>query len=252
MCRNAIGLYDVQSKRRTIGLPLRQQKAGMNQSFQPDPIEQKIVDLLPLLVTLGRTRDASAIPESKLPNPWDFGVFWKKWDRVVEGWDAAQIADLIKGLTYFEKAYERGFGSVPPAASVFRVYSSRVDEKESDDLAEWVLANTVNEYTPYGTYNHRARSLAELQAREDARRTWKQATAAHERARSEDAKIQRRAQATERLPNAIRRKDAKAVAALVAKGADPDAVGANGQNAREIAKTLGVESWLSGEMTGGP
>lgn len=48
---------------------------------------------------------------------------------------------------------------------------------------------------------------------------------------------------SERLPNALRRKDAKAVAALIAKGADHDALRASGQSARTIAAELGVSGW---------
>jgi hypothetical protein len=223
----------------------------MNQPLQPRPLEQRIIDLLPLLVKLGRTKDPALIPESMLPNACDFGVLWQKWDRVVEGWEAAQVADLIKGLTYFEKVFNRGFGSVTPVAKVFHIYASLVDARVRDDLAEWVLANTVNEYSPYGTDNHGARNLAELLEKEEARFARKQATAVLEQARFEDARSQKSLQATERLPNALRRKDSKAVAALIAKGADADAVGDSGQSAREIAKEMGVESWLSGEATDG-
>ena len=218
----------------------------MKQPLQPDPMEHRIINLVPLLVKLGRTEDYSVIPESKRPNAWDFGVLWKKWDCVVEDWDAAQIADLIKGLTYFEKAYGRGFGSVPPVANVFRIYSARVGEKDRDDLAEWVLSNTVNDYCPYGTDNYGARSLAELKEKEESRAARKRATAGQERARLEEDRSQKSLQLTARLPNALRRKDAKAVAALLAKGADADAVGASGQSARAIAKELGIEAWLSG------
>ena len=221
----------------------------MSHPLQPDPMEQRIIDLVPLLLKLGRTEDPTVIPESKLPNAWDFGVLWQKWDRVVEDWDAVQIAELIKGLTYFEKVYRRGFGSVPPVANIFRIYSARVDEKDRDDLAEWVLANTVNDYCPYGTNNYGARSLAELKEKGEASAARKRATAGHERARFEDARNQKSLQATERLPNALLRKDAMAVAALLAKGAETDALGASGKSAREVAKDLGIEEWLSGKAT---
>lgn len=221
----------------------------MNQSIQPQPLEQKIIDLVLLLVKLGRTEDPHVFAESMLPNARDFGVLWKKWDRVVEGWEAAHVADLIRGLTLFEKVYNRGFGSVPPVANVFRIYASIVDVKDRDDLAEWVIANTVNEYAPYGTHNHGARSLAELKEKEDATFAQKRFTATREHARFENARTHKVLQATEKLPNALRRKDSKAVAALIAKGADADAKGSTGQSAREIAKELGVEAWLSAQAT---
>lgn len=217
----------------------------MNQPLPPNPVQKKIIDLVPLLVELGRTADRSVIANSPLPNSWDFGVLWKKWDRVVARWEAAQVADLIKGLTYFERMFDRGFGSVPPVANLFHIYAAMVEAVEQDRLADWVLRNTVNDYTPYGTSNHGARSLEELAKKEDARFARRQATAAHEQARFDEARRQRSIKATAFLPNALRRKDAKAFAALVAKGADADAVGPSGQSAREIARDLGVAAWLS-------
>ena len=99
----------------------------MNQLLSPNPVQQKILDLVPLLVELGRTADRSVIGDALLPNSWDFGVLWKQWDRVVGGWEAAQVADLIKGLTYFERMFERGFESVPPVANLFHMYASMAD-----------------------------------------------------------------------------------------------------------------------------
>ena len=221
----------------------------MNQPLQPDPSQQRIIDLVPLLVELGRTADRSVLADARLPNAWDFGVLWQQWDRVVSGWEAAQVADLIKGLTYFERMFDRGFGSVPPVANLFHIYASMVDTGERNRFADWVLANTVNDYSPFGTDNHGARSLEDLAKKTAARFAGKQATAAREQARFEDARIQRSMQATERLPNALRRKDAKAVAALLAKGADVDAVGPSGQTAREVARDLGVDALLSGDAT---
>lgn len=185
------------------------------------------------------------VPDHLLPSSWDFGVLWHQWDRVVDGWDATQIAELIKGLTYYERISDFGFGSVPLVANLFHIYAAMVGAVERDQLADWVLRNTVNDYAPYGTSNHGARSLEELYKMEVTLFARKQATAAREQARFDEARGQRGIKATERLPSALRRKDAKAVAALVANGADADAVGPSGQSAREIARDLGVAAWLS-------
>ncbi len=222
----------------------------MNQPKKRSSMEQRIIDLVPLLVELGRTADSSVIGDAEFPNSWDFGVLWKQWDRVVDGWEAAQVADLIKGLTYFERMFDRNFGSVPPVANLFHIYASMVDANERDQFADWVLRNTVNDYTPYGTSNHGARSLEELERKQDERFARKRANAASEQARFEDARSKRSEHATERLPNALRRRDAKAVAALIAKGANLDAVGPSGQSAREIARDLGVEAWLTVDAIG--
>jgi hypothetical protein len=222
----------------------------MNKFIISDPVEQRIIDLLPRLVELGRTADPSSIGDMRSPSFRDFGALWQKWDRVVSGWDAAQVAELIKGLTYFERMFDRGFGSVPPVANLFRIYAAMVDTNERDRIADWILRNTVNDYTPFGTSNHGARSLDELYKKEEARFARKQATASCEQERFEVTRSQRSMQATERLPNAIRRKDAKAVAALLAKGADADDVGPSGRSAREMARDLGVEVWLSIDASG--
>jgi hypothetical protein len=144
--------------------------------------------------------------------------------------------------------FDEGFGSVPPVANLYWIYASMVDSNERDQLADWILRNTVNDYTPYGTHNYGARSLEELKNKEEARSIRKQATAAREKARFEDAQSQKIARATERLPNALGRKDVNAVVALLAKGADPDVIGASGKSAREIAQEIGVEAWLSGNL----
>lgn len=47
----------------------------MNQPLQPDPSQQRIIDLVPLLAELGCTADRSVIADVLLPNTWDFGVF---------------------------------------------------------------------------------------------------------------------------------------------------------------------------------
>ncbi len=222
----------------------------MNLSSQSQSIKQQIIDLIPLLVKLGSTQDPIVIPESMVPNPWDFGVYWKQWDRVVAGWEAAKVADLIKGFTYLERNFNCRFGSVPPVANLFLVYSSLVEVSERDRLAEWVLVNTVNEYAPYGTHNHGARSLAELKEKQAARMTRSQAMDAQEQVQFETNRARKIQQATERLPNALRRKDAKAVAALIAKGADVDALSSSGQSARAIAEEMGIDSWLSADALG--
>lgn len=221
----------------------------MHQYTHLDSKAKKIVDLVPFLLQLGRTADPSVIPASQRLNSGDFGVLWQKWDSVIHGWAAIDIADLIKGLTHFEKAFKCGFGSVPPVAQIFSLYVSMVDADESNKLAEWILLNTVNDYVPYGTSNHGARSLSALKRINESSHARKQATAITERARFEDAQRNKVQQATERLPKALRRKDASAVAALIAKGADIHAISDDGQSAYKIAKELGVESLLIVEKT---
>jgi hypothetical protein len=50
--------------------------------------------------------------------------------------------------------------------------------------------------------------------------------------------------ATERLPNALRRKDKLAVRALLRNKANPDYVQFDGSTARLVARQFGIENWL--------
>lgn len=214
------------------------------ESSQSETREQRILDVIPLLVRLGQSEDPAVLGGLALPSGSEFGVFWQAWDTVIKGWDPADVAHLIKGLTLYEKFSSTGFGSVPPVAQLFHLYSWAVKTSESQLLADWILANTINDYVPYGTNNFGARSLAELDAKKSARAARKQATAESERTRMESARSARALAATQKLPNALKRKDAAAVAALIAKGADPDAPSPSGNTSREIAKELGIEAWL--------
>lgn len=154
----------------------------MNQSSQRDTGRQRVINFLPMLVELGRTGDRSLIAGLQLPSPKDFSCLWKMWGGVITGWQAAQVAELIKGLTYFEIMSGQGFGSVPPVAQLYRIYALMDDATEQDQLADWVLANTSNDYTLYGTHNHGARSLVELKKMKRDYLASKQATAEREKA----------------------------------------------------------------------
>jgi hypothetical protein len=47
------------------------------------------------------------------------------------------------------------------------------------------------------------------------------------------------------LPRSIERKDAKAIRALLVKGADPDYLMSDGRTSRDIAKSLGLLELLT-------
>ena len=54
----------------------------------------------------------------------------------------------------------------------------------------------------------------------------------------------KRIKAKSYLSNALKRKDIKAVQALLAKGADPDSVQGASKSAREVAQELKIGFWL--------
>lgn len=79
----------------------------MNQSLHLDPSQRRIIDLVPLLMELCRTEDRSVLADAQLPNAWDFGALWQHWDHAVRGWETSKVADLIKGLTYYERIFRK-------------------------------------------------------------------------------------------------------------------------------------------------
>ncbi len=201
--------------------------------------ENKIYSTLPKLVELGISE--GKVNLGLMPGADEFGVFGHKWAEVLAEWNAADVLNLIKGFTYFEKiSHSNGFGSVPPVPQIFTVYCEKKGVLTADEMADWILANSVNDYCPYGTNNHGAKSLAELSLIKNTISDKKLKTKESEKERERSAKNKRAQDATLRLPKSIERKDYNAIRSLLAKGADPDYLMSDGRTSRDIAKNLGL------------
>lgn len=199
---------------------------------------QRTQATLPAIVELGK-QGGNFVPK-ELPSGETFGALWDQWDQILSGWSTEDILHLAKGMVYFERLNRVNyFGSVAPTPRIFSVYAGRVAKEDSDLLADWILANTVNEYCPFGTNNHGAKSLEQLECKLRQIELRKAETRQRESAREQEAKVRRAQEASLRLPRAIERNDVSAVAALIAKGADPDYSLPDGRSARQIAKELG-------------
>lgn len=206
--------------------------------------ENKIYSALHKLVELGISEGKANI--GLMPRPHEFGVFWQKWTEVLAEWDAEEVLNLIKGFIYYERiSLENGFGSIPPVPQIFSIYCGKKGIYTSDELADWILANSVNEYCPYGTYNYRAKSLDELSLIKKTISEKKLITKESEDERERSAKLKRAQEATLRLPRSIERKDVNAIRALMAKGADPDHLMSDGRTSRNIAESLGLLEFLT-------
>jgi hypothetical protein len=201
--------------------------------------ELKIFNSLELIVELGS--GGSSPVGMALPRVHSYGVFWGRWNELLSSWDSMNLEQLIKGLVKLEAlSSPNTFGSVSPVPQIFSLYCTRVDEVLVDALANWVLANTVNDYCPYGTHNYGAKSLIELSMLEQQRNEIKRKRQDQEFARKKEAKLIRAKVATSRLPNAILRKDKQAINALLSKGADPDFIQQDGTTARGLAEQLKI------------
>lgn len=204
---------------------------------------QRTQATLPAIVELGK-QGGNFVPK-ELPSGETFGALWDQWDQVLSGWSTEEILHLAKGMVYFERLNRVNyFGSVAPTPRIFSVYAGRVAKEDSDLLADWILANTVNEYSPFGTNNHGAKSLEELALKLNQLEKRKSDTRQRENVRQQEAKARRAHEASLRLPRAIERNDVSAVTALIERGADPDYLLPDGRSARQLATDLGRSNLL--------
>jgi len=166
------------------------------------------------------------------------------WYDVADLLNHSQLAALIKTLTYVEQRLPNcRAGSVSPVIWLFKKISER-SGADLSELADWILAHTDNPYLPFGSFNYDARSLRQLRDRQEAAHERAEASSSDEEKRQLDARNRKAAEATRRLFGALRRRDEKAIAALVQRGADIHATNEDGQSAIELAHSLGLGHWL--------
>lgn len=81
------------------------------------------------------------------------------WQLITRNMQVEEVIALIRGIIRAERESGWGGGSVSAVIWVFRILQRRFPSR-SDEVADWVLANTRNEYLPFGGQNFGARSLA--------------------------------------------------------------------------------------------
>lgn len=134
-------------------------------------------------------------------------------DRIA-GLSVPEQASFIKALAVYENTVG-GLGSV---TALHRVLPLVNDDDHA--LLDWVLSNTKS----YWYYSHGAKSFAELQEIQVLHALRRAENERKEREREATAKVRRAERATEKLYNAVRRGDAKAVEALLSQGASKSAI----------------------------
>ncbi len=203
-------------------------------------IPQSLVDHL---VEIGRSENygelkniGEAFPEAKQ------GAFMRlrpdAWNQVADSISENRLVSLIKALTLLEKYPNFKAGSVAPVIWLFRRLPNADNRVE---LTNWILNHTDNNYLPFGSSNHGAKSLDDYYYRcsQIAERSRARYEAEEERQR--EAKARKTSEASQRLFGAIRRKDAKAIEALLVRGADYNAIDESGHTALEYATSLGLD-----------
>jgi len=200
-------------------------------------------DFLRRLVAIGGSQDFSALRLLFADFPPDsVGHFMRQspqfWYSIADSLSDIELEALIRAITVAERDFPSfGGGSVSGVIWAFH----RLDDRKAggvDALADWILAHTENIYVPFGRNNGGARSLAELEAYRHRLAEHRNSSRMAEEERHANAVKRKAEKATHDIFSAIRRKDTKAVQALLLRGARLDMPNASGITALAYAQTL--------------
>lgn len=133
----------------------------------------------------------------------------RAWTEVANASSPAELQSMIRGVVRAEQRGKWYGGSVSVVITLFRAYQSK-RQPDEDELAEWVMRNSSNDYEPYGTSRGSARSLEELRVLNSRISERKRAAADEEQRRAEEG-ARRRKEAAEH--HVQRREDQKAATA---------------------------------------
>jgi hypothetical protein len=203
----------------------------------PDAVLHKLIEI-------GKSSDLSRMSSSfAVQDQHRFGHIMRlrpdPWLRIAETLNTEDLVALIKCLTIAEQALEGwGAGSVSPVIWLFRKLES-IDSNFAETVADWVLANTENDYLPFGTMNLGAKSLIEYHRKKQLNLERVKASYKAEAHRQNSARQRKAQEATQALIGAVGRGDVKAVKALIAKGADANVKDSEGVSVREHARLKG-------------
>lgn len=84
-----------------------------------------------------------------------------EWRIICNTVDNDELIMLFKGLVLAECRFGLKGGSVASSISIYRIISERLLDI-SDEIANWALNNTCNDYVPFGTSNYGQKSIAGL------------------------------------------------------------------------------------------
>lgn len=201
-------------------------------------------DFLRRLIDVRETHDFSLLPAvfAEYP-PHSVGQFMRKppdwWYAVADSLTENELEALIRVMTVAERDYPPfGGGSVTGAIWAFRRLQQRT-RNSLDGLADWILAHTTNPWVPFGSNNHGARSLTDLRTLRERAASMRSEKALKENERQAADAVRIADKATRDIFAAIRRKDIKAVQALLIRGARLDIADPTGNTALTYARSLG-------------
>jgi len=203
-------------------------------------------ELIDYLIEIGYSEDFDNLCElgDRFPEARN-GVFMRlapdAWYCVADGITQEEIVCLIKSITRLEAYNNFGSGSVSPVIWLFRRLKKDVGNAE---LIDWVLQNTESNYLPFGSSNHGAKSYDDYKRRCEKLTRQKMDRKHSEQKRQEDAEARKVVESSQKLFGALKRKDRKAVAALLNRGVDLQTRDKDGQTVLQYAISIGLGEWL--------
>lgn len=166
------------------------------------------------------------------------------WQSIITTLSSEDVVALIKSLTVAEGVFPGwSAGSVSPVIRLFwRLFE--LDPRWADLTAGWVVEHTRNPYLPFGSsVTGGAKTVAEFRhyQAEYQRRAERNIQAERERqsVTQEDKRAREAEKATHDLYNSVRRKDERAVEALLRKGAKVSEACREGKSVLALAREQG-------------
>lgn len=185
------------------------------------------LELIQHLIELDRGVDEHLIEtlcrEITCKRPVDFLNFQQ------QAWHALSSEDLqslIKGFITWGRLSGKGTGgSISPVSTMYKHYVN-LDPSGEKPLSDWIQHHRTNEYDPFGELIYQdARSIADCRLidAERARTSARKANQHKVKMEIEQRETYERQlyKSSKSLPQAIQRKDLKAVEAIIQKGAAP-------------------------------
>lgn len=223
-----------------------------------------------LFVEMGRTRKRGWAGPDLLYAWAGLACDPAEWNSVLQQLSDGDLAELIRGLVLYDLAAGISSRQWPPAAvEWFRAVGAKSDgvwpveqlfeallARDPDAgaaLADWVVLHCRNRTAPFDRWvpswvsdspTYQALSDSEAKAREMRRLCNARITS--------ELSARAAARATRRLYDAVRRRDARAVAALLRRGADPCAPTPDGVPMVDFARATGcaeIVELLASEWT---
>jgi hypothetical protein len=120
------------------------------------------------LITLGKLSESEKTERNQIFNqlkPFDRcgRTHANAWISATEKLNVEQLSSLARGLVFAEESLPGwNGGSVSGVIGIFQAYQKKAPIN-SDELANWILQNSTNNYVPYGVNRLQTKSVAEFE-----------------------------------------------------------------------------------------